>query len=44
MKRVRFEDPEEFIADCVIFDHVLPRCFEEKQRETDIRRDGIKQK
>ena len=32
MKRVRFEDPEEFVADCrVVFDHVLSKCFEEKQ-------------
>ena len=44
MKRVRFEDPEEFIADCgVIFDRVLSRCFEEKQHETNTGRHGIKE-
>ena len=38
MKRVRFEEPEEFVADCsVIFDHVLSRCFENKQDRVELK-------
>ena len=32
MKRVRFAEPEEFIADCgVVFDHALSDCLEEEE-------------
>ena len=38
MKRVRFEEPEEFVADCsVVFDRVLSRCFENKQDRVELK-------
>ena len=33
-RRVRFEDPEEFIADCcLVLDKVLENCFEEERSD-----------